>query len=86
MSLILPSWFNQRHGKTEAAGDNAYRLTAPNSKPALISIHRGDNGRWSAALRLAEDGPVMASTEADFPRPEEAWEAAFELYRRQLVV
>ena len=86
MSLIVPSWFNQRQGKAEAAGENAYRLSAPNSKPALISIQRGDNGRWSGALRLADDGPVVASTEPEFPRPEEAWDAAFELYRRQVVV
>jgi hypothetical protein len=86
MSVILPSWFNQRQGKAEAAGENTYRLTAPNLKPALISIHRDDNGRWSAALRLEEDGPVVAATGPELPRSEEAWEAAFELYRRQVVV
>jgi len=86
MSLILPSWFNQRQGKAEAAGEGTYRLSAPNAKPALISIHHGNNGQWSAALRLADAGPVVASTEPEFPRPEEAWEAAFELYRRQVVV
>jgi hypothetical protein len=86
MTLILPSWFNQRQGKAEAAGTDTYRLSAPNLKPALISIQRGENGKWSAALRPAEDGPVVASMELDSPRPEEAWEAAFELYRRQVVV
>jgi hypothetical protein len=86
MSLIVPSWFNQRQGKAEAAGDNSYRLSAPNAKAALIGIQRGDNGHWSAALRLAEDGAVVASTEPEFLRPQEAWEAAFELYRRQVVV
>jgi hypothetical protein len=86
MSLIPPSWFHQRQGKAEAAGENTYRLTAPNLKPALISIARGENGLWSGSLLLAEDGPVVASMEPEFARPEEAWEAAFELFRRHVVV
>jgi hypothetical protein len=35
---------------------------------------------------MAGDGQVVAATEPEFPRPEEAWDAAFELYRRQIVV
>jgi hypothetical protein len=86
MSLITPYWFAQRQCKAEAAGADAYRLTAPNLRLAVVAIQRGDNGRWSALLRPAEDGPVVASTEAEFPRPHEAWEAAFELYRVHIVV
>ena len=86
MELITPSWFDQRQGKAEPAGTDAYRLTAPNLKPALISIHRDDNGRWSAALRLADDQPPVAATGPEFPKPEEAWEAAFELFRLHVVI
>jgi hypothetical protein len=86
MDLISPYWFDQRQGKAEAEGPDAYRLTAPNLKPAVISIQRGENGRWSAALRLGDDTTPVAQTEPELARPEEAWEAAFELYRVHLVV
>ena len=85
-TVVPPYWFNQRQGKTEAAGPNTYKLTAPNLKPAFIQICPGENGRWSAALRLDEEGPDIATTEAEFQKPEEAWDAAFELYRVQVVV
>ncbi len=86
MTPTPPYWFNQRQGKVEAAGTDSVRLTAPNLKPALISIQRGDNGLWSAALRLEEGGPPVAATEPEFTKPEDAWDAAFELYRVQVVV
>jgi hypothetical protein len=86
VNLTTPSWFNLRQGKTEPAGTDAFRLTAPNLKPAWISIQKEDNGRWSAALRLGEESPPVAVTEPDSPSPEEAWEAAFELYRLHVVV
>ena len=84
MQLVLPSWFKQRQGKAEPAGDNAYRLIAPNQGEAFISIHPGD-GHWSAALRLAATGPDVA-TAAGFEHPGNAWEAAFELYRTTVIV
>jgi hypothetical protein len=85
MQPILPSWFKQRQGKAEAAGENVYRLTAPNMGEAFISIQRGDKDFWSAALRSRADGPSLAVSEAEFATPGEAWEAAFELYRSCLV-
>lgn len=86
MSPTPPYWFNQRQGKAEPAGTDSFRLTAPNLKPAFISIQRDDNGLWSAALRLEEGAPPVAATEAEFAAPESAWDAAFELYRVQVVV
>jgi hypothetical protein len=86
MPLTTPYWFPNRQGKAEEVGPNLYRLTAPNLQEAFISIQQADQGRWSAALRLAKDGPDVAVTEAEFPGPYEAWEAAFELYRKHLVV
>jgi hypothetical protein len=86
MNLTVPFWFQQRQGKAEPAGTNAYQLTAPNLKPALISIANGDNGLWSAALALEKGGPSLAATSAEYPSPQAAWEAAFELYRQHIVI
>ena len=50
-----------------------------------ISIHSGAGGLWYAALRQSPDGPEIAVTPADFARREDAWQAAFELYRSHFV-
>jgi hypothetical protein len=87
MEPVLPFWFKQRQGKAEPAGTDTYRLTAPNApREAYISIRPGENGRWSAALQLAADGPDVAVTPAEFSSRLDAWEAAFELYRQHEVV
>jgi hypothetical protein len=86
MPLTPPFWFPLRQGKAELVGTDVYRLTAPNLAEAYITIHQAHNGRWSAALRKAADGPEITSTEAVFPNPYEAWEAAFELYRQHMVI
>jgi hypothetical protein len=87
MEPISPFWFKQRQGKAEAAGTDTYRLTAPNApREAFISIRRGDNGHWSAALRRTADGPDMAATPAESPTALEAWQAAFELYRQYEII
>ena len=85
MQPVLPSWFKQRQGKAEPAGESIFRLTAPNMGEAYISIQRGENGLWSAALRQTADGSPLASSDPEFPTPVEAWEAAFEFYRSCLV-
>jgi hypothetical protein len=86
MSLILPSWFKQRQGKAEPAGDNVYRLTGPNLRPADIGVRADGGGKWSAFLRFDPDGPDAAATEPLFETAFDAWEAAFELYRTRVVV
>jgi hypothetical protein len=85
MQPVLPSWFKQRQGKAEPAGENTYRLIAPNMGEAFIHIQPSSTGDWSAHLRETADRPDLASTADDFPSPVEAWEAAFELYRVALV-
>jgi hypothetical protein len=86
MVLVTPSWFKQRQGKSEPAGENTYRLTGPNLREAFISIRRADNGRWSAALRYTPGGPEVAATEPVIDTAYDAWEAAFEIYRSHVVV
>ena len=83
---IPPFWFRQRQGKIESAGPDTYRLTAPNAREAFISIRSNDNGLWLPVLRLSADGPDVAANPADLRTPQEAWEAAFELYRIHVVV
>jgi hypothetical protein len=86
MALITPYWFPARQGKAEPAGTDTYRLTGPNLQEAYISIRLADDGRWSAALRLQAEGPDVATTGPDFSTRYDAWEAAFELYRKHVVV
>jgi hypothetical protein len=86
MEPIQPFWFKQRQGKAEAAGPDAYRLTAPNLREAFISIRQDSEGHWGAALRLAADGPDVAVTTTAYNSRGEAWDAAFEMYRRELIV
>jgi hypothetical protein len=85
MSLVVPSWFKYRQGKAEPAGNETYKLTAPQSADAFVSIHQAQNGKWSAALRQTADGPTVAVTEPEFDTPGDAWTAAFELYRQNVV-
>ena len=85
MQPILPSWFKQRQGKAELAGENTYRLTAPNMGEAFIHIQPDSNGKWSAHLRQSADGTDIEANSADFNSQVEAWEAAFEFYRTALV-
>jgi hypothetical protein len=75
-----------RQGKAESAGDNMYKLTAPNQGEAFIAIRRNDAGKWIAALRTSADGSDLAVTDKGCDTTSDAWYAAFELYRRALVV
>ena len=86
MARVTPSWFKQRQAKSEAAGENTYRLSGPNLREAFISIRRADNGRWSAALRYTLDGPEVDATEPVIDTAYDAWEAAFEIYRTHVIV
>jgi hypothetical protein len=85
MEPNLPFWFKQRQAKAEPAGENTYRLTAPNLQEAFVSIRQDSEGHWGASLRLAADGPEVAVTSTAYGGPGEAWDAAFEMYRRTLV-
>ncbi len=86
MQPIPPFWFVQRQAKREAAGDNTYRVAAPNLRESFIAIRQSGEGHWSAALRLAADGPDVAATAATYDNPGDAWGAAFELFRNHVVL
>jgi hypothetical protein len=86
MPLAVPSWFKGRQGTAEEVGGDTYKLTAPNVREVFISVRRADNGCYVAALRFAADGPEVASSTPSLQTPQEAWEQAFELYRKGLIL
>lgn len=87
MPPIPPFWFKQRQCQAELAGDeNTLKVTGPNLGEAFLRIDRGENGRWRAAMRRTADGPEVAATEPELDNPTDAWEAAFELYRTNVIV
>jgi hypothetical protein len=85
MDPAPPFWFLQRQGRAEPAGGDVLKLSAPNMKDAFISIHSDAGGLWYAALRQSPDGPDIAVTPPEFANREDAWQAAFELYRSHFV-
>ncbi len=86
MPLTVPSWFKGRQGKAEEAGPSTYKLLAPNAREAFVSVRKGDNGRYVAALRLAADGPEVEHSSAALDNEYEAWEQAFEMYRKAMIL
>ena len=41
MAFVVPTWFKYRQGKAEPAGENTYKLTAPQAAAeAFITIHQ----------------------------------------------
>jgi len=86
MALTVPSWFKGRQGKAEEAGPNTYKLTAPNVRDAFVSVRRADNGRYVASLRLEPDGPEVDRSTAALEDEYDAWELAFEMYRKLLIL
>ena len=86
MQPILPFWFKQRQGKMEPAGDDLYRLTAPNSGEAFVGVRPVEHGQWHPVMRTKADGPDQAAPNLAFDSPQDAWDAAFEIYRVHIVV
>jgi hypothetical protein len=86
MEPTLPTWFKYRQGKAEPASANVLKLTAPNLPEAFVAIRAAENGNYQGAFRMTAGGPDEAATQHVFTTPEEAWSAAFELYRNQIVV
>jgi hypothetical protein len=85
MTVIEPFWFKQRQCKAEALGEHALRVSGPNLGEAILEI-RPEGNRYRAALRKSAEGPDLAVTEPEMETPQEAWEAAFELYRTHFIV
>jgi len=86
MQPVPPFWFVQRQAKMEAVPTNMFRLTAPNQGEAFIFIEQADNCHFSAGLKTAVDGPVVVGSGPIWEKEEDAWAAAFELYRNEVVV
>jgi len=87
MPPIIPFWFKQRQCKAEPAGDDrTLKVSGPNLGEAFIGIAQGDNHKWRAFLRPNADGPETASTVPELDNPNDAWEAAFELFRTNAIV
>ena len=85
MEPTAPFWFKQRQCKAEPAGEHALRVTGPNLAETFLRIEPvGD--RWRAALRQTADGPDVSYSDPILPTAEEAWQAAFELYRVRMIV
>jgi len=84
-SFILPFWFKQRQCKVEPqGGDHLLKVSGPNLGEAYLHVQQA-NGHWAAGLRLAPDGGDVAVTEPEFPTAQEAWTAAFELFRTHVI-
>ncbi len=81
-----PFWFRQRQGKLEAAGPDLLRLTAPNLAEAFIGIREAAGGRWAPFLRFTTAGPDAATSPISYDHRADAWGAAFELYRVNVVI
>jgi hypothetical protein len=86
MPLEVPSWFKYRQGKAEDAGPNLYKVSAPQLKDAFVGIRPARDEGWQAFFRHAADGPDVAASDSNWPTPGEAWNVAFEMYRREMVV
>ena len=83
---VFPFWFKQRQCKAEPhGGDNVLKVTGPNLGEAFLFISPGENNTWRAGLRTTPEGPDVALTEPEFADPDDAWEAAFELYRTHVI-
>jgi hypothetical protein len=85
MPVTIPFWFKQRQCKSEAVGADTLKVTGPNLPETYLNIRPAEGGRWQAALRFTADGPDVDITGPDFGDPDEAWEAAYELYRTRVI-
>ena len=85
MEPITPFWFKQRQCRLEAAGEQAFKVSAPNSVDSYLRVFAED-GHWKAAVRTTADGPDAAVTSITYPAAKDAWDAAFELYRIRVII
>jgi hypothetical protein len=87
MEPIPPFWFKQRQCKAEPLnGGTMLKVSGPNLGEAYLYIQPVEAQRWRAGLRSAPDAADLRTTEAEMRSPQQAWNAAFELYRLQAIV
>ena len=81
-----PFWFAQRQCKAEPVGsENVLKVSGPNLGEAYLCIEKSDKNMWKASLRLDPAGPDVRATEPEIAAIQEAWNAAFELFRLQVI-
>ena len=56
MEPTTPFWFKQRQCKLEAAGEQQFKVTAPNLVESFLRVEPAGENRWRAALRRTVDG------------------------------
>jgi hypothetical protein len=86
MQPYLPFWFRQRQGKAEPIGEDRLRLSAPNMAEAFIGIEKNTDSQWLPVVRKTPDSENLVSTNTSYGSPQDAWDAAFEVYRETFVV
>jgi len=85
MPPTIPFWFKQRQCKAEPAGNDLVKVSGPNLGEAFLYV-RPDKDHWAAGVRLTAEGADVAVTDPDLPTSKAAWDAAFELYRRYVII
>jgi hypothetical protein len=86
MAVMRPSWFAYRQGKVEEVSPALLKLTGPNLRESYIGIRPGEHGRFSAFVRHTPDGLDVVATGPDHATENDAWEAAFEIYRSAEII
>jgi hypothetical protein len=82
--LPIPSWFKYLQGTAEPTGEKCYRLKTPLNAEAFVGIQQ-ENGLWFATVADSANGPASRKTDPIFASENDAWQAAFELYRAEKV-
>jgi hypothetical protein len=87
MTVTVPTWFKGRQAKAEEAGPQLLRLTGANLNEWHAGIRRAENGRWVAFVRRMPDSEDTTAVELSPWLTEfDAWQAAFEVYRNQVII
>jgi len=91
MPPVPPFWFKQRQCKAEpvtgtAPQEQLLKVTGPNLIEAYVYIRPGEDKVWRVGVRFHAEGPDVATAAAEEATEQEAWDAAFELYRTHLIV
>lgn len=86
MNLDLPFWCRQRQAKVEELSTGRYKITGPNLPEAVVSIRIGADLQWQAVVQNTANGPEVDATGYEFANARDALGAAFELYRRHMIV
>jgi hypothetical protein len=82
--LPIPSWFKYLQGTAEPAGENCFRLKTPLISESFIRIQQ-ENCLWFPTVAESANGPAIRKTDPIFATENDAWQAAFELYRAEKV-